>query len=397
MNIEQIQKALQPLLAPFGLLYSCGMWLRRRLYATRLLSSWRADALTVSVGNIGWGGTGKTPITDWLLDWASQRGLAALVLTRGYGAKPGAYPHLVQPGNMAEEAGDEPLMLCRRHRDATVVVDPARSRAGRWAQERMRPGVVILDDGFQHLGVRRDINLVLLRPNDLGLGWNRVIPAGSWREGPSALKAADAFLIKATPRSFESLVPSLELRLRRFGKPVFSFEIIPHGLMRVLDGEGRPHLSQQSYLLVTGVGDPAQVERTATRFFGYAPREHLVYPDHHAFTHADVQVIEQTAEKRHCAHVLCTPKDAVKLGPMAREYFWTFDLDVRFGPAWHGHGLEGARFDAWWDGRFERVRTGLKAEAEKRNAVHTESENTAASRKSAEEGENFGQENKEDD
>ncbi|WP_022661369.1 tetraacyldisaccharide 4'-kinase [Paucidesulfovibrio longus] len=385
MNIERYQDALHPLLAPLGALYSGAMRLRRAAYASGLLPSWRAAAPTVSVGNIGWGGTGKTPITDWLLGWAEQRGLAPLVLTRGYGARPASYPHLVRPGHLAEEAGDEPLMLCRRHPGAAIVVDPARSRAGRWAEERLKPGVVILDDGFQHLAVRRDVNLVLLKPADLGAGWNRVIPAGSWREGGSALEQADAFLIKISERSFEALLPRLERRLRPLGRPVFSFEIAPQGLVRVLDGEQRPNFSQQPYLLVTGVGDPAQVERTASRYLGHGPREHLIYPDHHAYTRTDVKIIEQTAEKRHCAHVLCTPKDAVKLGPMARDNFWTFDLDVRFGPAWRGHGLEGARFDAWWEARFEKVRAGL----EKHRKTP---DNSETARQGAEESENFGKE-----
>ncbi|MGE4291162.1 MAG: tetraacyldisaccharide 4'-kinase [Desulfovibrio sp.] len=398
MNIERLQDTLQPLLAPLGLLYSGAMRLRRAAYDVGLLSSWRAGALTVSVGNIGWGGTGKTPLTDWLLDWALRNGLAPLVLTRGYGARPTAYPHLVRPGNLAEEAGDEPLMLCRRHPGAAIVVDPVRSRGGRWAQEQMRPGVVLLDDGFQHLGVHRDINLVLLRPSDLDQGWNRVIPAGSWREGRSALARADAFLIKASPKNFEGLLPRLERRLSRLGKSVFSFEIVPLGLLRVLGGEQRPHFSQQPYLLVTGVGDPAQVEYTATRYLGHAPREHLIYPDHHAFTRTDVKFIEQTAEHRHCAHVLCTPKDAVKLGPMARENFWTFDLDVRFGPAWHGRGQEGAPFDAWWDARFDRTRAelakrpGQDAERAAQSRRQSPADNRETTRSSAEESMNFGQE-----
>lgn len=359
MRIEQYQHILHPLLAPLGAAYAGGMRIRRRLYETRVLRSWRARVPTVSVGNIGWGGTGKTPLTDWLLDWAAQRNLDAVVLTRGYRARPRSLPHLVQPGHLAEEAGDEPLMLCRRHPEARIVVDPVRARGGRWAERNARPGVVFLDDGFQHLAVRRDLDLVLLRPSDLGSGWGRVIPAGSWREGSSALQRAGAFLIKTSAAGFRRMVPLFERRLLSFGVPVFSFELVVQGLVHVLTGQRRPHPLQQPYMLVTGVGEPAQVERTATRFMGHAPKEHIIYPDHHPFSRLDVKAIEQRAAKLHCPHVVCTPKDAVKLGPLSRDNFWTFDLDVRFGPAWRGHGLEGARFDAWWDARFDKIRAGL--------------------------------------
>ncbi|MEF2144224.1 MAG: tetraacyldisaccharide 4'-kinase [Desulfovibrionaceae bacterium] len=355
MNVEYYQNLLRPLLAPMGLLYGSAMRLRRKLYESGVLSSWRPDAVTVSVGNIGWGGSGKTPLTSWLLDWARSRGFRSLVLTRGYGARPEKYPHLVKPGHLAEEAGDEPLMLCRQHPDATIVVDPERSRGGRWAMERLTPDLIVLDDGFQHLGVRRDADLVLLKPEDLAHGWNRVIPGGSWREDATALARADAFLMKAAPERFQKMTPFFRQRLLGMDKPVFSFSIVPRGLVRIVDGARQERFEPQSYMLVTAVGDSAQVERTAIRYLGASPREHLAYPDHHAFTRNDVRQIEQAAVRRQCSHVLCTPKDAVKLGPMAREYFWTFDLDVEFGPSWNSRHESGGRFEAWWDARFNAL------------------------------------------
>ncbi len=116
------------------------MCMRDSLYRRGLMRSWEPDALTVSVGNIGWGGSGKTPVAGWLLDWAEKNNIEALLLTRGYKAKPVSYPYLVKPGALAEEAGDEPLMLATQHRKAHVVVDPDRTRAGKWAMKNFTPG-----------------------------------------------------------------------------------------------------------------------------------------------------------------------------------------------------------------------------------------------------------------
>ncbi|ADU63723.1 MAG: tetraacyldisaccharide 4'-kinase [Pseudodesulfovibrio sp.] len=349
-SIDALQRSLSPILTPFSWAYGAGMRMRAGLYGRGLLPSWEPGALTVSVGNIGWGGTGKTPVAGWLLGWAESRGLEALLLTRGYKARPVTYPYLVKPGALAEEAGDEPLMLATMHPKARVVVDPVRTRAGRWAMQQFHPGLVVLDDGFQHLAVKRHLDLVLLRPDDLAGQWNRVIPAGSWREPVSALKRADAFMIKIGPENFARLTPFIKERLERFRKPVFSFQIRPTGVRHVLHGNAEAGFGGGAYLLVTGVGDPEQVRRTAARFFGYPPARHLVFRDHHAFTKADVLAMQAAASRLGCEAILCTPKDAVKLGPMCSEEFWQFDLRLDFGPSILGSGKP---FNVWWSRRFD--------------------------------------------
>ncbi|MBU1612679.1 MAG: tetraacyldisaccharide 4'-kinase [Proteobacteria bacterium] len=347
--VTTLQKALWPLLAPLGLCYAGAMRLRSACYATGLLLSWKPPAFSVSVGNIGWGGTGKTPLVSWLLTWAGRRGLRPVVLTRGYRAHPGEYPYLVKPGALAEEAGDEPLMLALDHPGASILVDPVRIRAGKWAEKELRPNLYLLDDGFQHMAVKRDVNLVLFMPEDIYGGWNKVIPSGSWREDVEALSRADVFLVKARPRLFREMAKQMRSRLGRFRKPIFSFTIKPIGVRRLVDGFRLASLDHKRYLLVTGVGQPAQVEATVSRYLDYPPEEHMVFSDHHLFTRADVTALESLAHERGCQAILCTPKDAVKIGPMASNLFWTLDLDVVFGPSLGA----GKPFDAWWDRRFD--------------------------------------------
>ncbi|MGE4504379.1 MAG: tetraacyldisaccharide 4'-kinase [Desulfovibrionaceae bacterium] len=354
-RVTALQRSLSPLLRPLGAVYRRVMRLRAAFYRSGVLRTWKPPAFTVAVGNIGWGGSGKTPLVSWLLGWAEARGVRAAVLTRGYRARPKTRPYLVRPGAMAEEAGDEPLMLALEHAQASVLVDPARSRAGRFAAEKLHPGLYVLDDGFQHLAVARDMNLVLLTPEDIGPGWGRVIPSGSWREGEDALARADAFLIKAPKQLFLDLAGQLRARLGRYNKPVFSFSIRPRGVRRVADNLRRDDLDHQRYVLFSGVGEPGQVEATVTRFLGYGPEAHRTFRDHHFYTKTDVAALELAARERGCKVILCTPKDAVKLGSMASELFWTLDLDLSFGPSLAPAGAAPAPFPEWWDSRFDTL------------------------------------------
>ncbi|NDV18930.1 tetraacyldisaccharide 4'-kinase [Pseudodesulfovibrio sp. JC047] len=355
-SVIDIQKKCAPVLKPAASVYGRVMRVREAMYARGMLRHWEPPVPTVSVGNIGWGGTGKTPVADWLLGWAEIHRLKSVLLTRGYGAHPPSVPYLVRPESLAESAGDEPLMLARSHARAHILVDPQRIRAGKLAMKRFSPDVMILDDGFQHMAVARHCNLVLLKPEDVGSGWNQLIPAGSWREPASALARADAFMLKISPSEFETLTPALRQRLGAFGKPVFSFQIKPTGVRPVRGGEAVPDFDSASYLLVSGVGDPAQVKETATRYLGYPPTEHMIFKDHHPYSQKDALAIADSARKAGCEAVLCTPKDAVKLGPLCSEAFWEFDLQLAFGPSLFTDGVD---FEAWWTRQFNDISTRL--------------------------------------
>lgn len=280
MNPLSWQKRLRPLLTPVSLLYRRILAARRAKWENEGSPAFRPVCQCVSVGNIAWGGTGKTPVVDWLLGWSEARGLRAVVLSRGYKAQPPELPLHVSPSRTPGEAGDEPLMLALEHPSAAVMVDPDRRRSGRWAEERLSPDLFVLDDGFQHVKVRRDLDIVLLRPDDLGDGWGRVIPAGAWREGPEALERADVFMIKCSPEAWESLRPACERRLAGFRRPLFSFSLRPGSLRKIGTGECRDAdaFAGKPYALATGVGDPAQVWETVARFMGRRARRIYCLP-----------------------------------------------------------------------------------------------------------------------
>jgi len=344
--------ALQQLTTPVGCLYGLAMRARHRAYEAGLVERWRPPCPSISVGNIGMGGSGKTPLCGHILQWAAARDELAVVLTRGYGAKPKRLPLLVAPGANPAQAGDEPLLLAGAAPTARVVVDPKRIRSGPWAYTRFDPDFVLLDDGFQHLAVERDIDLVLLTPTDLGAGWNRVCPAGGWREDATALSRASAFCLKVNEDELFALRPLIDKRLARFERPLFSFALAPVGLERLDLSASASDLGGEEYLFACGLGNPAQAAATAKRLLGKPAKALLPFSDHRAYTQADVRRMTEAAREAGAAHIVVTGKDAVKLARLeGTGSFWAMSTRLTFGPAL----FTGQNFDTWFGARFDAL------------------------------------------
>ncbi len=350
MRMEKLQRWLYPLLAPLGRVYAWGMARRRKAHALGRTPAAMPHAPCVSVGNIALGGSGKTPLVGWLVQWAVERELRPCVLTRGYGGKPRHLPLLVTPDADWRETGDEPLLLARRFPQAHVLVDPERARAVDFARTHLAPKIFIMDDGMQHLRLHRHLDLILLRPRDFTTDWGRVLPAGPWREGPSALRAGAAFLVKAEPEEFLAHAGSIEERMAPFGRPVFSFALRPRGLFRTTDGAPLTEKPDGGYVFVSGLGDNPRAVATAQGFMGRAPAAVLAFRDHHAYSRGDVERIRRAKEQHDAAVVICTDKDAVKLAPLALPWLHALRVEVEFGPTLFAD----MPFERWWEERWQR-------------------------------------------
>ncbi len=238
---------------------------------------------------------------------------------------------LVTLDTLAKECGDEPLMLARLFPEAYIAVDPKRKRAGKWFFTRGSADICILDDGFQHLAVKRDLDLVLFRSRDLEQDWGRVLPRGPWREGSEALKRASAFLLKADYQEFQRLEPKLRLRLGGLGRPIFGFVPRIKAMLRLIDGSRlSPDKWEEDYILLSAVGDPQGVEQSMTSSLGLCPLQHFAFRDHFFLDPQSWHRILNRASTLN-AQVICTPKDAVKLEGFASSRVWTVELEVEFG------------------------------------------------------------------
>ena len=184
---------------PLSAIYGGVVGARNALYDGRVLRSRGLQGSVISVGNLSTGGSGKTPFVILLGELLKARGITFDVLSRGYGRQTRGVL-LVEPGGMPRDFGDEPLLIARRLH-APVIVGEDRYEAGRLAEARFGPQIHLLDDGFQHRGLARDFDIVLVTPDDAR---DHLLPGGRLREPLHSLQRADAVVLAsgASPESF---------------------------------------------------------------------------------------------------------------------------------------------------------------------------------------------------
>src|SRR5581483_6159436 len=187
-------------------LYEFGALLRHTLYQTGRFKAQELDAAVISVGNITFGGTGKTPMVDYIARFLADEGFKVAILSRGYKRKSKSERVLVSDGEQihadADESGDEPYLLAKYLPRVSVIVGPNRYANALWAQEHLDTGVFLLDDGFQHQQLKRDLNILLLDATD-PFGGGEMLPFGRLREPLMTMRRADAVVITRADRPFD--------------------------------------------------------------------------------------------------------------------------------------------------------------------------------------------------
>jgi tetraacyldisaccharide 4'-kinase len=297
-------------LSPFSLFYRAAVSLRARAYAGGLLSVRRLDRPVISVGNLTAGGTGKTPVAALVAQMLMDSGHRVALLSRGYGGTREGSPALVSDGTRiflsAAEAGDEPVLLCRRLPGLMAAVGADRFQAGLLLRESLDPDVFILDDGFQHLGLYRDLNILLLdcrRP----FGNGKLLPAGLLREPPAAAARADLVIFtrcaEQPPASLGG-IPACGAS-HRLAASVST----PSGEEPRLDA-----LKGKRALAFAGIADPGGFF-SLLREEGIDLAATLPLRDHERYTQPVLDSIRKTAQSSGAEIFITTEKDAVKLSP----------------------------------------------------------------------------------
>jgi len=310
------------ILPPFSALYSVAIRLRLAAYRRKLFSVSKLDATVISVGNITTGGTGKTPLVDWVCRVLANEGKRVCVLTRGYRRQnPNEQVvvsdgHTVLAGVLA--AGDEPLLLATNLLGvAAVICNSNRAAAGQWAIDNLRSEVFVLDDGFQHLRLARDLNIVTIdATNPWGGG---MLPYGHLREPLSGLARADCVVLTRTeePTDHVSLTTTLQKIVGQ--TPIFRSCMRASGLRR-LNGatvDDSPSIAQPVGAFC-GVGNPKSFFNQLRRE-GYELAFERTFPDHYNYQQGDVNNILAEAKGRGARSILTTAKDAVKLSSLHFE------------------------------------------------------------------------------
>lgn len=309
------------------------MMVRSLAYRYGLLRSRRLPGPVISVGNVVVGGTGKTPMTAWIAAYLLQRGKRVAVLTRGYGGSYEGRVAVVADGRKRllspAEAGDEPCLLADQLPGLIVVMGSDRFAAGSLAQELFDPDIFVLDDGFQHLRLQRELNILLL---DAGLpfGNGYLLPAGHLREGRSSLRRADLVVFT---RSRHDQVPVVDIPR---GVPVLRARHRLSGFRPVGGGPLQPfgELAGRRGLAFAGIADPdaffASLEEA-----GLELRATLSFPDHSTYGEEEVAALARLRRSSGADYLITTAKDAVKLGQGsgAGQSLYVAELQMEFHDA----------------------------------------------------------------
>jgi tetraacyldisaccharide 4'-kinase len=285
---------------------------REKAYSWGMLSQETGPVPVISVGNLLLGGTGKTPFVIYLSEMLRNRGMTPAVVSRGYGGTNRAPYLVVGDGSSGEPlvgpdaCGDEPYLIAERLPDVPVIVGHRRIYPVRAALEMFGCSVVVLDDGFQHLALKRDADIVLLKGSE-----DHMFPWGRLREPLSALKRANIVVLVA-----EAAVPDAAAAYVK--APIFRCRPIAAGLARgvaLQTIEPADMYSGREVILASGIANPERFRATAEKL-GWTIVDHLSFPDHHRFTDKELRSILDRAAG---SPIVVTEKDWVKLPSWFKE------------------------------------------------------------------------------
>lgn len=324
-------------LAPLRL----GSWLYRGLastsYTWEVRKRRRLPCLVVSIGNLTVGGTGKTPLTIWLGRWLRQQKWRVAVLSRGYGGQRRDGLCVVSNGDGPlytwSEIGDEPYLLAQELPGIPILVGKDRFASGQHARQHFGTQVIILDDGFQHYRLARDLDIVLIdATNPFGQG--ALLPRGILREPLRALQRADAVVLTRVELAQDTL-GDVTGRIRRWAPdvPIYHLRTI---VQAVWEGDtqlcrGAASLHCRRVVAFAGIGNPQAFAATLTQL-GYDVVALVVFPDHHPYTERDWRAIIDVVHRYEADGLVTTTKDRVRLPPswQALVPLYTIRIEVTF-------------------------------------------------------------------
>jgi tetraacyldisaccharide 4'-kinase len=358
-----------PFLSVVSKVYGGAVKLRRLFYKKTILTSKRLPCPIISIGNITLGGTGKTPMTIYVAQALKQLGYNVAVISRGYKGRAEKNGGIVSDGKVLlmtpEMSGDEPYMMAKRLKDVPVIVGKNRFKAGRQAVSKFDPDVIVLDDGFQHLTLQRDLDIVLLDYHK-PFGNRHLLPRGVMREPISALLSADAIILTKSDTVNNDETSLLLRKLRSFErkKPVYRSFHHPF-VYKIINREKK--IFEKNMLEAQRQNLDCIKGRTVFAFSGLADNYNFLrtlkslkcnvsgfmeFPDHHPYSERDLDEILSAAKRSMSKCLITTEKDYVRI---VHKIDWSDDLfvigvEIDFG-------ADKKRFNAfikdWIENRYE--------------------------------------------
>jgi tetraacyldisaccharide 4'-kinase len=331
------KRGLSPATVPLAALsffYGLGVRLRMKTNAKRRQRS--LPGFVLSIGNLTVGGTGKTPAVCMVAEWARKQGYRPAVLSRGYGGR-----HAQKVLEVCDEhgvattpveSGDEPYLLATRLQGIPVIVSKSRYQAGLLAREKHGTDFYILDDGFQHLALERNLDLVFMDAAS-PFGNGHLLPWGPLREPTAHLHRANAFVFtrseKGNAETGQNLMRSLK---REFpGKPLFESHHVPEKVIfpaRDKD-HGPEFLHRKRVIAFAGIARPDAFRHTL-RVLGAEPVAFKAFRDHHPYTGKEIRHLNEEKERLQADCLVTTEKDWVRLKDLGIQLLDLAFLSIRF-------------------------------------------------------------------
>jgi tetraacyldisaccharide 4'-kinase len=305
--------------------YGLGVWIKLGLYKQGILDQHKLACRVISLGNITVGGTGKTPTAQRLAAIIRDLGFRVVILNRGYRAGWRGQVGLVSDGRRiymsVNEAGDEAYLLAKNLPGVAVVIGKNRSITGDYAVKNLKAEVIILDDGYQHWQLARDLDIVLIDTLNV-FGNHFLLPRGTLREPLANLDRADAVILTKADQSTDDVRDVIRDTLGRYNDKALVVESVhsPRCFIEIEDWyKGvRPEtvaldaVRGERVRAFSAIGNPSSFEQSITDI-GVELLDAVRYPDHHDYTMAEMQGIMQKALDKELCALVTTEKDAVKI------------------------------------------------------------------------------------
>ena len=315
-------------------IYGILVAIRNFFYETNILSTKSLNCKVISIGNITVGGSGKTPTVEYLSNLLQSKGHKVGIISRGYKRKSKS-TLVVTDGKKKpkswEHVGDEPFLLAHKLENIPIVVGTSRYKAGSMMIEKFQPDVILIDDGFQHLSLHRDLDIVLVNSKDKRSD-HKLIPSGKLREPISNLTKADLIII--TKSNIHAPSNYLINKIESFNRPTIYNELQIDSLLQIKSNKINKldKIANKKVYLFSALGD----NESFKKIMGYTDAKivgHSKYPDHYQYTLDDLNDIEQKATKCNAEFLITTEKDLVKINPQNRKIdIYTVRMKMIFKP-----------------------------------------------------------------
>lgn len=294
-------------------------WRNRRFDRVEA-SSVGVDVPVISVGNLTLGGTGKTPLVEWIVRWLRERNLRVAIVSRGYGAEEG-------------KRNDEAIQLEQSLPDVPHLQNRDRVEAAQTAIDELDMQCIVLDDGFQHRRLRRDLDIVLLDACE-PFGHDHVFPRGTLREPLSGIRRAQVVILSRADLIDASQREAIRQRVTQLHPQALWLEAChqPRSFL-TSGGAEQPIVSLRGQRVAAfcGIGNPQGFRHTLDSI-GASVEAFREFPDHHLYTRDDIESLTRWADEASVAAVLCTHKDLVKIGVdrLGTHSLWALTIGLTF-------------------------------------------------------------------